>query len=136
MNIIEINNRTRSKIDFELVRRVTDKFLRQNGLCDRELSIAFVGDIVMRRLNGEYRKKDKVTDVLAFSGEGNDLGEIIIDYAQIKRQAKKFSPNSKEELVFILVHALLHLLGYDDVTAGGRAEMIALGEKFIKKLRV
>jgi len=134
--MIEINNRTRSKIDLKLVRMVTDKFLRQNGLGNRELSIAFVGDIVMRRLNGEYRKKDKVTDVLAFPGEGNDLGEIIIDYAQIKRQAKKFSPNPKSELVFILVHALLHLLGYDDVTAGGRAEMIALGEKFIKKLRV
>ncbi|MBU4347150.1 rRNA maturation RNase YbeY, partial [Patescibacteria group bacterium] len=59
------------------------------------------------------------------------LGEVIIDYAQIKRQAREFGSGVNDELVFILVHGLLHLLGYDDKTEKGAKEMERLGEKFI-----
>lgn len=97
-----------------------------------ELSIAFVGDKIIRDLNKVYRGIDKTTDILTFSGEDKFLGEVIIDYAQIKRQAKKFNNSIKKELIFILVHGLLHLLGYDDKTEKGRLEMEEMGEEFIK----
>ena len=89
---------------------------------------------MIRRLNKEYRKIDRVTDVLAFEGEDNYLGELIIDHTQIRRQAKRFSPSTEKELVFILTHGLLHLLGYEDKTEQGKMEMERLGKEFIDKL--
>lgn len=132
---IEINNQTRQKIDLKLIKTITAGFLKQYKSENRELSIALVGDRVIRRLNREYRGLDKVTDVLSFSGEENYFGEIIIDYAQIKRQAKKFSPSPQAEFIFILVHGLLHLAGYDDKDEKGKKEMERLGREFIKKIK-
>lgn len=129
--MIEINNKTKSRIDLKLVKKISDKFLKTHKKRNCEVSIAFVGDSVIRKLNRNYRKIDKATDVLSFPGEGDFLGEIIIDYAQIKRQARKFGSSVNDELVFILVHGLLHLIGYDDKTERGAKEMERLGEKFI-----
>lgn len=131
--MIEINNKTRTKINERLVEKVAVKFFDYYKIKNKSVSIAFVGDATMTRLNREYRKKNKATDILSFAGEGSELGELIIDYAQIKRQALKYSKTVEDELVFILVHGLLHLLGYDDDTEKGRIEMIELGERFLSK---
>lgn len=131
---MEINNKTRSKIDLALIKRTAERFLQAHKKEKCEVSIALVGDRKMRELNKVYRKKDRVTDVLAFRGEGLDLGEIIINSAQIKRQAGRFGNSPKQELIFILVHGLFHLLGYDDSDERGKKEMEELGEEFIARL--
>ncbi len=131
--MVEINNKTRSKINSALVRRVVERFLRLNKIDNYDTSIAFIGDAAMRKLNKVYRGKDKPTDILAFPGEDDYFGEIIIDYAQIKRQAKVYKNSVRQELVFILAHGLLHLLGYDDDTEEGAGEMEKLSRNFIEK---
>lgn len=130
--MIEINNKTKAKINAGLVKRTTEKFFTCYKIKNKNISIAFVGDTVMARLNKEYRRKNYPTDILSFAGEGDELGEIIIDYAQIKRQAKKFSLPVESELIFILVHGLLHLIGYDDETEDARSKMMELGENLIR----
>ena len=128
-----------------MVKLVAEKFARAHKLGGRELSVAFVSGAEMKKLNRLYRGIDKTTDVLSFAplnnaegnltgqaGEGDLLGELVLDYAQIKRQAKSYGNSAKQELVFVLVHGLLHLLGYDDKTQAGRLKMIKLGEEFIK----
>jgi probable rRNA maturation factor len=91
----------------------------------------------MRRLNRQYRGLDKPTDVLSFPEndpkDSGYLGEIIIDLAQIERQAKKAKIDRENEIIFILVHGLLHLLGYEDDKETGRQEMLRLGKSFIHK---
>lgn len=134
--MVEINNKTKSKIDLVLVKKIAEKFLLAHGKKNFDVSVAFIGDAAMRALNKKYRKKDKPTDVLSFLGEGKFLGEIIIDYAQIKRQAKLYKNSVRHELIFILVHGLLHLLGYDDKIERGRLEMERLGERFINKIKI
>ena len=131
--MVEAINRAKAKIDLKLVENVAEKFLQAYKIKKKEVSIAFVGDSTIKKLNREYRHQDKITDVLSFTGEGDFLGEIIIDYAQIKRQAKEFGKKINEELVFILVHGLLHLIGYNDKTENGRLEMVKLGDKFINR---
>jgi probable rRNA maturation factor len=133
--MIEINNKTKTKINLKSVREVAEKFLKYYKVGDKELSVVFIGDSLMRKLNCRYRDKDKPTDVLSFNGEGEDLGEIIIDYAQIKRQARKYSGSAQKELIFILVHGLLHLIGYEDETDEGAEIMQRLGEEFCEKLK-
>jgi probable rRNA maturation factor len=134
VNEIGINNKTKSRLNLKVIREVAEKFLRINKINNKVLSIAFVGDKEMRRLNNKYRGKIGPTDILSFAGEDDFLGEIIMDCAQIKRQAKVFKNKTDDETYFILIHGLLHLSGYDDETEKGRKEMDKLGHKFFKKL--
>ncbi len=133
--MIEINNKCRRKIDLRLVNKIAEKFLEVYKRKNYNLSIAFVGDKRMRQLNKKYRHIDKTTDVLAFPGDKEDkfFGEIILNYSQIIRQANKFNNTPKQELIFILVHGLLHLLGYNDETEEEKKKMEKLGLNFIKK---
>jgi probable rRNA maturation factor len=133
--MVEINNKTKSRIDLNMVRAAADFFLKYHDIGRKEVSIAFVGDRAMKKLNRQYRGLDCPTDVLSFAGEDDFLGEIIIDYAQIKKQAKQYSHSLREELVMILVHGLLHLLGYNDETENKRLRMIAKGEKIIEEFK-
>ncbi len=144
---IGINNQTDDKIDLKLAENVIKIFARVYKINkNKEISLAFVDDAEMKKLNLTYRGLSKATDVLSFSplnsaegdligqaGDGDYFGEIIIDYSQIKRQAARFNNSAKKEMIFILVHGLLHLLGYNDETEKDREEMIKIGEKFIKK---
>lgn len=136
--MVDINNQTRSKINLKKIEKITEKFIVSSPYKKSSISIAFVGDTVMRKMNKACRGYDKPTDVLSFPEEVNTrkefLGEVIIDYAQIKRQAKFFSDSAEEELIFILVHGFYHLLGYEDETEKGKKTMDLLVKKFIKKL--
>jgi len=130
---LEINNQTKHKIDSKLIEKVIKVFGRVYKINkNKEISLAFVSDNEIKKLNKSYRGFNKPTDILSFPGEGDFLGEIIIDYDQIKRQAANFKNSAKQELIFILIHGLLHLIGYDDKTDKAREKMIKLGEKFIK----
>jgi len=131
---IEINNQANYKIDLKLLKKVIEAFARAYKINkNKEISLALVGDAEIKKLNFTYRGLNEATDVLSFSGDGDYLGEIIIDYNQIKRQAGKFKNSAEEELIFILAHGLLHLIGYDDKTDKEREKMIRLGEEFVKK---
>jgi probable rRNA maturation factor len=116
-----------------MVKKVAEIFLEKKRKAGYEVSIAFVSDAAIRKMNKAYRKMDKVTDVLTFEGEEKFLGEVIIDYKQIARQAKEQKHSIKKELVFILVHGLFHLLGYTDDTEKDRLHMIKIGQEFIDK---
>jgi len=137
---IEVNNKTRQKIDTSWLTRLVQAFQADYGYAGYAVSIGLVGDRVMRRLNRDYRGLDKVTDVLSFPEESedmpgparHDLGEVIIDLAQIKRQSVKAGRSEREELAFILVHGLLHLAGYEDKTEAGRCRMNERARDFLK----
>ncbi len=74
-----------------------------------ELSVAFVGERRMRRLNKEYLGHDHVTDVITFG-----YGEIVICPAAAARNAKRYRNTLERELILCVVHGILHLCGYDD----------------------
>lgn len=103
------------------------KLLLLLRLRDAELSVFFVGDRTMRTLNRRYRGKDRTTDVLSFAfREGaygmvqrNVLGDLVISLPVAKRQAREAGETLAGELDRLLVHGLLHLLGYDHEQGGG-----------------
>jgi probable rRNA maturation factor len=96
-----------------------------------ELSVALVGDKEMRPLNARYRKKNKTTDVLSFPADGAMplkralLGDVIISVEQARRQAKERNNSLKSEMVTLLIHGILHLLGYDHERSRRRAKVMA-----------
>ncbi|MEK7557673.1 MAG: rRNA maturation RNase YbeY [Patescibacteria group bacterium] len=134
--LVEINNQTKKKINLTLIKKTTELFLQSYNLNKKEVSLAFVNDLASKKLNKTYRGIDKPTDVLSFSMQDVDnknfLGEIIINYEQIKRQARQAKKTIQQELVFILVHGLLHLIGYDDATEKGANEMEKLAKQICR----
>ena len=92
-------------------------------LSEAELSILLCDDATIHPLNRDYRGKDKPTDVLSFAqreGEfafvdDNVLGDVIISMDTTIRQAKERSHSTEVELRVLLVHGILHLLGYDHI---------------------
>ena len=139
---VEVYNKTKAQINLALVEDVTKAFLKFYKKSKLDAVIVFIGDKEMQVMNRDYRHKDKVTDVLSFTESDSPdaqtdlLGQIFIDYQQIKRQAKEYEQSDEDELVFILVHGLLHLLGYDDATEEEAQVMEDLGKAFIKKLKL
>ncbi len=89
---------------------------------DRELdevSIAFVDDDAMTSLNRKFRHKNKTTDVLTFAGEDRFLGDIVISVDQAKRQAADEKHSLATEVRYLILHGILHALGYDHETDSG-----------------
>jgi probable rRNA maturation factor len=98
-----------------------------------EVSIAFIDDDAMTELNKKFRGKKKTTDVLTFraddsynepSATGRPLGDIVISVDQARRQAADEKHSLATEIRYLVVHGLLHALGYDHETDKG--EMNAL----------
>lgn len=89
------------------------------GQKDAELSLALIGNVEMQRLNAKYRKKDYPTDVLSFSVEDTFpqpprlLGDVTISVEKAAAQAKERRRSLDEEMVTLLIHGIVHLMGYD-----------------------
>ena len=115
---------------------------------DPIISVTFVDNDFIHKLNRDYRKIDRPTDVISFSfldGVNNrdeilhskgivDLGEIYISIDRAKEQAIEYGHSLKRELCFLFVHGLLHLLGYDHMTKEEETEMFNLQNIILKKL--
>lgn len=102
-----------------------------------ELLVAFLGDRTMRRINRDYRGVDRTTDVLSFSYVGDPhaggaLGEILISPAVAVAHAKQAGADLPEEIARLVVHGLLHVLGYDHDTSGNRRRMFGRQERYLK----
>jgi probable rRNA maturation factor len=139
MVFVDVSGAGRGGAEFEsLLGRRSRAFLKTLKLSRCELSVSLVGDAQIRRLNRQWRKKDKPTDVLSFPagdwpGPGpRPLGDIIISLATTRRQARAFGNSVEDELSRYLAHGLLHLLGHDhlrkaDAVKMARAEAKLLG---------
>ncbi len=119
--MVEVNNLTKTAISKLFLKRVAKKVLIGENRIKEELSIAIVDKKEMEELNGRFRKKKESTDVLAFSGNyeffniGNQigLGEAVICPEKIRENAEKYNVDFKKELARVLIHGILHLIGYD-----------------------
>ena len=92
-----------------------------------DVAIRISGDGELRRLNGRYLGEDHPTDVLSFPsgdhGPGAHLGDIVIAYPAVVRQAAEFGHSEESELALLAVHGFLHLLGWDHGTKKEEREM-------------
>lgn len=90
------------------------------------ISVVFVSGSEIRKINRQYRHKDKVTDVLAFEAP---LYEILICHPQAKRQAAERGHTVGEEVIDLLIHGVLHVFGYDHQRPKDAKVMLPLQKK-------
>ncbi len=124
--MIEINNNTKNNIDLIYLEKNILKILNILNLKNKYISFAIVSKDEIHKMNLSYRKKDKETDVLSFpfvfikniwdfrKFNEIELGEIIVCYDVVKQQAKEFDKKLEEEILFLFLHGILHLLGFED----------------------
>ena len=98
------------------------------GEGERSFGVRFASDRELRRVNRDFRGKDYATDVLSFPGEsgpdGDHLGDVLISVPVARRQAAAAGHPVERELRILLLHGLLHCLGYDHETDGGEMERL------------
>ena len=125
----------------EEILRAADVVGKIYGVENSELSITLTNDENIHALNKKFRGIDRATDVLSFAFRESDepeiigadfeiLGDIIISLERAKVQAEEFGHSFLREVIFLEVHGLLHLLGYDHIADDERQEMEA-EQKFI-----
>lgn len=125
MPVLVQNRQRQCKLPLRQLRRIVEQILQGEGFPDHEVSVSFVSDHMMRELNRLYRGYDRPTDVLAFSmreGQGtlinpHLLGDVVVSLDQARRQAAENGHSLELELKVLLIHGVLHLLGYDHETS-------------------
>jgi probable rRNA maturation factor len=111
--MISSTQKSTPKNDWVLFDTIKNKVLGNNY----ELSLTFIGTKRMRDLNRTHREKDYATDVLSFPlddlGEKSQMGEVFINLEVANKKSKDFDRTPKNYLVFLFIHSLFHLKGYD-----------------------
>lgn len=104
---------------------------------DVELTLVFVSNPKMKKINSEFRGRNYATDVLSFAaGWGSSGGELVIAPDVIRKQAQEHGLGVNEELGYMVLHGILHLLGFDHETSARDEErMFALQDRIFDKLR-
>lgn len=113
-----------------------------------EVSVTIVDDEEIHQLNSEYRKVDRPTDVLSFAlDEGEEpkivdgpeehlLGDIVISAETAARQGEEFGHGLEREIIYLAVHGLLHLLGYDHMQEEEKKVMRAKEEEALREIKL
>ncbi len=107
---------------------------------DAELTVTLVDDAEIHRLNREFRHQDRPTDVLAFAmregtrvaGDETILGDVVISLDTAERQARRRRVSTADEVRTLLVHGVLHLLGYDHERSAAEARRMKAMERRLR----
>lgn len=145
--MLNIINKTKHKdleIYYKDIHRYYKNALDILNLEDKyDISLIIVGPKKIKQLNRDYRNIDKVTDVLSFSLISNfdelkyidELGDIFINRNKVLSQAEEYSHSIKREFIFLFIHGLLHLCGYDHMNDEEEKIMFALQNKIVGNLK-
>ena len=146
MNLIFSDERMPGQIVIDHMTQAAELCVREENLDpDRvEISVTFVSTEEIHELNNVYRGKDSVTDVLSFpqyesteemAGDGVlCLGDVVICPEQALLQADEFGHSGERELIYLFVHSVFHLLGYDHMEEEDKIEMRAQEEKIMSQI--
>lgn len=116
---------------------MAQRILAELALPDAELSLLLVDDAQIQELNRQYLRRDKPTNVLAFSmGEGefaalhpNLLGDLVISVETARRQSNRSGLNEIEMVILLMIHGILHLMGYEHEGTKKGARAMAVKQK-------
>jgi probable rRNA maturation factor len=142
--ILISNNQKQVKLDRAGIRRDIRQALELLGVGERELSLMFVDDEGIRTINRDYLRRNRPTNVIAFSlsegsfGEVNPgiLGDVVVSVETAGREADAASIPVADAILNLILHGILHLTGYDHEKSGGRARiMSAVQEALFFELR-
>jgi probable rRNA maturation factor len=136
----------RGRLDSRALRRLAVRVLRAEGVAPPvEVGLVVTDDETLRDLNRRYLGLDEPTDVLSFGHEPSGqpfvtppdgvrrLGEVILSYPTAERQAEEAGHSVEDEAAHLVVHGLLHLLGYDHANPADERRMRAREDALLQR---
>ncbi|MDF2948937.1 MAG: putative rRNA maturation factor [Sedimentibacter sp.] len=137
-DIMEITENNMKAIE-KAIETVLDSEDKQG---DFEVSVSFVTNDEIKILNREYRNVDSETDVLSFPMDEDEfdgiilLGDIVLSTQKIIEQANDYEHSLEREMLYLTVHSMLHLVGYDHMNSEDKEEMRSKEKEIMKKLQI
>lgn len=145
------SNSTKSRISRNFVLKLVNNiFAALENSKKWQIEVNIVGEKAIKKLNRLYRNKDKATDILSFaendveysyksffkdeSSDAENLGEIFICWQEVQRKSKELFWTQEKMFSFLVVHGILHLLGYDHIEDSEAEKMQAMEQKIMKKM--
>ena len=145
MNYYDITNNYNDELGIN-IEPFMDYCLNKLNLYNCIFNIIFVDNKSIHKINKEYRKIDKITDVISFALEDNDkdfkvnnmriLGDIYISVDKAIEQANEYKHSLKREISFLAIHGLLHLLGYDHMNEADEKVMFGLQKELLDGFKI
>ena len=141
----ELTNLTNEKVNLQLLDKVVCKVSERLNVNNSFVSVVLTDNKHIHEINKTYRNIDRETDVISFAFMDNDeniksditdLGEIYISLEKAHSQAEDYNHSFEREICFLLVHGLLHLLGYDHMNEKDEKEMFGLQDEILSSLGV
>jgi probable rRNA maturation factor len=148
MSIKIINTQKTAAVDRRAIRRLAARILEDHGRADADVTVVAAPDAFLRDLNREYRGLDAPTDVLSFgapreAGKGRGprdadapeavLGDVVISTDRAAAQAAKRGVPFDREMLKLVAHGVLHLLGHDHEGPKERRSMAALENRYVRE---
>jgi probable rRNA maturation factor len=132
--ILVINHQRRVRVERSELQRFAERALEQvlrvpGADLPSEINVVLVSDRKISEFHRDFMRSNKPTDVITFQH-----GEIVISVDTAGRQAAEYGTSLVRELKLYLLHGLLHLRGYDDLTADGRRQMAAVQTRLFRRL--
>lgn len=146
---VQVKDEFANLVDVDLLRKLVERVLVAEGLQGKfEISLLITDDRTIQELNATYRGIDQPTDVLSFPllekrrrrrfvvppGDMIHLGDVVVSYPRAVEQAAQYGHSVERELGYLIVHGVLHLLGYDHKTRAEREAMRAREENVLVDL--
>ncbi|MDR2846938.1 MAG: rRNA maturation RNase YbeY [Mycoplasmataceae bacterium] len=127
------------KVDKQFKKKVQDicTQISQIHKNDALFEISFINDSYMKKLNNKYAKNNHTTDVLSFTiNEHNLLGEIFISVPFAKKEAQRLNTTFQQEIYLLIIHGILHLIGFDHCNKTQTKVMFDLQDKILKQILI
>ncbi len=123
------------RVPRSMIKRAIELTLLTHRVYDASVSIVLVSDRAIRRINKQFLQHDYATDVITFPLDDSSVdGEIYISSDTAVRQAKHYGVSTNNEVLRLVVHGVLHLVGFDDATDVMREHMHRLENEILEKL--
>jgi len=139
-----LNRQARVRVDRQKIGAAARRILKTLGYGGYELAVVLVDDREITRLNRQYFRRNRPTNVISFpmleetplSPRGRVLGDVVISSETAERQAAEVGKKTEDEVLFLLIHGILHLVGYDHEKAREkRVEMEAKEQELFALLK-
>lgn len=139
MNFECINNKfTNHKISNSIISKILNLLIKHEQKEINSLNIIIEDDEFLKELKKEYFNQDIYTDVITFNLEDKNKpidGEIYISLPRVIDNSKTYNSNISKEFKRVMIHGILHLFGYEDITLNQKREMTLLEDKYINLVK-
>ena len=139
MKIEVLNQQRKKRLKINKIKKCINRILKILDISSKKISFVFCDNEFIKKINRKYFKKNSTTDVISFPlndiYQKDYLGEVIISVEKAFLEAKNYNHTFEEELLYYIIHGILHILGYRDYKVKERKIMVKKQNEIFDKIK-